>query len=110
MATRKHTGTYRRHVAADGTVSFTATIRPAGKASASKTFPTLKEAQTWADATVALLRDGNRMQVTRRDVGQLTLGDVLLAWLKEPETLAQRSYDGTQQMASWFIQRAGTVK
>jgi integrase len=110
MATRKHSGTIRTHRATDGRASYTATVRVAGKASASKTFPTLKEAQTWADATYQLLRNDQRMTAVRQDVGQLTVGDVLLEWLKEPETQAQRSYSGTEQMASWFIQHIGTVK
>jgi hypothetical protein len=45
---------------------------------------TLKEAQTGADATYPLLRNDQRMTAVRQDVGQLTVGDVLLEWLKKP--------------------------
>jgi hypothetical protein len=51
MAATKSSGTYRRHVSDDGRVSFTATVRVAGFKSASKTFPSRKEARAWATAT-----------------------------------------------------------
>jgi hypothetical protein len=92
MATRKHSGTIRTHRATDGRASYTATVRVAGKASASKTFPTLKEAQMWADATYQLLRNDQRMTAVRQDVGQLTVGDVLLEWLKKPAAPSKRPH------------------
>jgi integrase len=92
-------------------VSFTATVRVARFAPASKTFSSKKDARAWAAATKALLIKQRRsVGAVRSDVSKLTVGDVLLEWLKDPRTLALKSYDSTHQMASWWIQHCGTTK
>jgi integrase len=102
---------FRKHVSPrTGVTSFTTTVRVAGFKSVSETFPTKAAAAEWAAKTEEMLREQKKRGGVRRDVATLTVGDLLREYLADPETVKLRSYDGMHQMASWWIQKYGTLK
>ena len=110
-ATKSSAGTIREHTSRNGRRTFTCTIRVGKFKSASKTFASKREAREWAKQTKDLLaRQRTGMRAARSDVTQLTVGDLLLEYLKDPETQQQRSFDGTHAMASWWVQEIGTTR
>jgi integrase len=112
VATNKNSaGTFRRHVSRDGRVSFTATIRVSKFAPTSKTFATRAEARKWAAETKTLLiKQREKKGAPHRDLANLSVADVLLEWLRDPETQRLRSFDGVHQMAAWWIAELGATK
>lgn len=103
--------TYRKHKSRDGSSTFTATIRIAGFATAAKTFPTRKAAAEWAATTEGLLREQKaRATGLRRDVAVLTIGELLLEFLADPETTGLRTFDDLHRLASWWIQEHGSTR
>jgi len=103
--------TFRRYKSQDGSVSFTATVRIAGYAPTAKTFPTKKAAAEWADTTEELLRDQKKRGAgVRRDVAVLTVGDLLIEFLADPETQKLRTFDDAHRLCSWWLQRHGTLR
>ena len=46
----------------------------------------------------------------RRDVATLTVGDLLLEYLADPETAKLRTFEMTQQVCGWWIAELGTSK
>jgi len=101
----------RKHVSPRTGVSFTTTVRVAGFDSVSKTFPTKAAAAEWAEATEIMLRAQKQHgAAVRRDVATLTVGELLLEYLADPETVKHRTYDLTEQVATWWIQELGTTK
>jgi integrase len=88
---------------------YTAQVRVKGSDSAGKTFPTEAEADAWAVALVAELRKGKRDNV-RRDITQLTVGDLNRAYLADPDTKAQKSYADTERRIDWWTNKFGAVK
>ena len=57
-----------------------------------------------------LIKQRTKVSAVRSDVSKLTVGDVLLECLKDPETRRLKSHDGAHQMASWWIQHCGATK
>ncbi len=104
--------TYRRHKSRDGAVTFTATVRISGFAPAAKTFPTKPAAAEWASTTEKLLREqkDHHRGAVRRDVATLTLGDLLLEFLADPETTKRRTFNDTHRLACWWIQHYGATR
>ena len=103
--------TLRRHKSRDGSTTFTALVRVAGFASTAKTFPTKREAAEWAESTEELLRaQKKRGASVRRDVAVLTVGDLLLEFLADPETTGLRTFDDLHRLCCWWIQECGTSK
>jgi integrase len=103
----------RKHVSPrTGVASFSATVRIAGFKSASKTFPTKAAAAAWAVTTEELLREQKQhgTSAVRRDVASLTVGELLIEYLADPEVTKLRSFKGMQQMAGWWIAEIGTLK
>jgi len=110
-ASKSSAGSLRKHIGADGRTSFTATVRASGFKSASKTFTSRKEALAWSRETLEFLREQREgVSRARHDVTQINLADLILEYLKSSEAQALRSYDGTHQMLSWFIQHYGTAR
>ena len=103
----------RKHVSPrSGAATSSATVRVAGFKSATRTFPTKADAAAWAETTEDLLRKQKRHAsgAMRRDVTQLTLGELLLEWLADAETQKLRRHDLAQQVCGWWIQELGTTK
>lgn len=101
----------RKHVSPRTGVTFTTTVRVAGFESVSKTFATRAAAAEWAEATEELLRKQKENgSALRRDVATLTVGDMLLEYLADAETVKLRSFDLVHQICAWWIQEAGTTK
>jgi integrase len=103
--------TFRRYKSRDGSTTFTATVRITGFAPAAKTFPTRKAAAEWADTTEELLRGQKRRGTSvRRDVAVLTIGELLLEFLADPETSKLRTFDDLHRLACWWIQEHGSTR
>lgn len=103
--------TFRKYKSQDGATSFTATVRIAGFAPAAKTFPTKKAAAESAATTEELLREQKkRASGIRRDVAVLTVGELLLEYLRDPETTKLRTFDDQHRVCAWWIQEHGTLK
>jgi len=103
--------TFRKHKSRDGSITFTATVRICGYAAAAKTFPTKRAAADWAEATEEMLRDQKKRGAgVRRDVAVLTVGDLLIEFLADPETQKLRTFDDTHRLCSWWLQRHGTLR
>jgi integrase len=103
--------TFRRHKSRDGSTTFTATVRITGFAPAAKTFPNKKDAAEWAATTEDLLREQRKRGASvRRDVAVLTVGDLLLEFLADPETTGLRTFDDLHRLCAWWIQECGALK
>jgi len=103
--------TYRKHKSGEGSTTFTATVRIAGFAAAVKTFPTRKAAAEWAETTEDLLREQKKRGASvRRDVAVLTVGDLLLEFLKDPEVTKLRTFDDLHRLCAWWMQQHGALK
>jgi integrase len=103
--------TFRKHKSQNGSTSFTATIRITGFAPAAKTFPSKKAAAEWASTTEELLREQKKRGASvRRDVAVLTIGELLLEFLADPETTKLRTFDDLHRLASWWIQQHGSTR
>ncbi len=103
--------TFRKYKSRDGSTTFTATVRIAGFAPAAKTFPSKKAAAEWAASTEELLREQKKRGATvRRDVAVLTVGDLLLEFLADPETTKLRTFDDSHRLCAWWIQELGALK
>jgi integrase len=100
----------RKHVSARAGTTFTTTVRVTGFDSVSKTFPTKAAAIEWAEATEAQLREQKARGSVRRDMGTLTVGDLLLEYLADAETVKLRSFDLVQQVGASWIEEIGTTK
>ena len=110
-ATKSSAGSLRKHVAADGRTTYTATVRARGYKSSTKTFSSKRDAIAWAEEKLEFLRKQREsVSPARGDVTRLSLADLILEYLKTPEAQAMRSYDGAHQMLSWFIQQCGTTR
>jgi integrase len=90
--------------------SYTAQVRVAGFASAGKTFPTEAAAVEWATAQVAELRKSGARDNPRRDLLQTTIGDLVRAFLDEPNIKGQKSYGDTARLLAWWVNKFGAVK
>jgi integrase len=110
MAARNSKRYIRKHVSPRAGVTYTATARVTGFDSVSKTFSTKAAAIEWADETEELFREQKKRGGVRRDVGSLTVGDLLLEYLRDAETVTLRSYDLVHQVCAWWIQELGTTK
>ena len=103
--------TFRRHKSRDGSTTFTATVRITGYAPAAKTFPNKKAAAEWAETTEELLREQKKCGAgVRRDVAVLTIGELLLEFLADPETTKLRTFDDLHRLACWWIQEHGSTR
>jgi integrase len=103
--------TYRRHKSRDGRVAITALIRIAGYSPTARTFPTEKAAKQWALATEELLREQKkRASGVRRDVAVLTVADLLLEFLADPETAKLRTFDDLHRLCCWWVQHYGATR
>jgi integrase len=103
--------TFRKHKSREGATTFTACVRIAGFQPAAKTFGTRKAAAEWAEGTEDLLREQKkRASGVRRDVAVLTLGDLLLEFLKDPDVTKLRTFDDLHRLCAWWIQDRGTLK
>jgi integrase len=103
--------TFRKYKSRDGSTTFTATVRIAGFAPAAKTFATKKAAAEWATTTEDLLHEQKKRGAgVRRDVAVLTIGELLLEFLADPETTKLRTFDDLHRLASWWIQEHGGTR
>jgi integrase len=104
--------TFRRHTSRrGGSTSFTATVRIAGFDPAAKTFSSKRAAAEWAATTEELLREQKKKRgAVRRDVAALTVGDLLLEFLADPETTRKKTFDDSHRLCSWWIQEHGAMK
>lgn len=103
--------TFRKHKSRDGSTTFTATVRITGFAPAAKTFPNRKDAAEWAASTEELLREQKKRGASvRRDVAVLTIGELLLEFLADPETTKLRTFDDLHRLCCWWIQESGSVR
>src|SRR5580693_6524279 len=103
---------FRKHTSArTGVTTYTVTVRIKGFDSVSKTFPTKAAAADWAATQEqTLLEQKERKATPRPDMGRLSVRDLMLEWLADPETQIHRSYEHTHQMASWWIENYGALQ
>jgi integrase len=94
----------------DGTVRWTAQIRLARLSPVSQTFSDPKLAKEWAEQREKELVTERERGTVRRDVGKLTVEDLHLEYLKDPDTIALRSYKDIKQVVSKFAQQYGQLK
>lgn len=92
---------------ADGSTSFLAQVRIAGFDAVSKCFPQRRDAQDWARELEDRLREQKKRGGVRRDVAVLSVGDVIIEFLKDPETLALRTFDDLHRLLCWWTLRYG---
>lgn len=94
----------------DGSTAYLAQVRVAGFKATAKTFTTRKAASTWADKMEAMLRDERERGSVRPDLANLTLGNLLLEFLSDPETTRLKTFDDSHRLCSWWIQKYGTER
>lgn len=94
----------------DGTDRWTAQIRLARLAPVSQTFSDPKLAKEWAEQREKELITERERGTVRRDVGKLTIEDLHLEYLKDPDTRALRSHKDIKQVVSKFAQEFGQLK
>jgi integrase len=94
----------------DGSTAYLAQVRVAGFKPTAKTFTTRKAASTWADEMEAMLRDERERGSVRPDLASLTLGNLLLEFLSDPETTRLKTFDDSHRLCSWWIQSYGTER
>lgn len=105
--------TLRKHKAIDGSTTFTATVRVKGFKSHSKTFPTRAAAAAWSKDKGAQLQELRRLQgsAVTSDLPSLTVGDLVLKYLEDPEVKKLRSYDDLHRLlCEWIQDSAGAVR
>jgi integrase len=90
-----------------GAVTFIGQARVFGLKPLAKTFPTRKEARDWAASVERELKSQKDRGTVRRDVGQLTVADLIKEYLDESTTRAQRSFSDTQRLLSWWVNAYG---
>ncbi|HTV97939.1 MAG TPA: site-specific integrase [Steroidobacteraceae bacterium] len=74
-----------------------------------KTFASEAEAEAWAQSLVAELRKQSASGA-RKDLTQLTVGDLIRAFLEEPTTKHQKSYEDTRRLLEWWLNKFGNVR
>lgn len=94
----------------DGTTSFLAQARVQGFKPSAKTFGDRKAAERWAKETEALLRGQRERSEGRPDLAVLTVGELILEYLRDPETVALKTFDDTHRLLCWFVQEVGTMR
>jgi len=94
----------------DGTTGFLAQVRIAGFKPTFQTFPTKKAAEAWADEFESMLREQRKRGGVRADLSSLTLGALLLEFLRDAETARLKSFDDLHRLCCWWIQTYGTVR
>lgn len=95
---------------ADSSISFLAQVRIAGFDAVSKCFPAKRDAEQWATELEQRLREQKKRGGVRRDVGVLTVSDIILEFLKDPETTALRSFDELHRLCAWWVLHHGGTR
>ena len=110
MARKKRKHQPRGYRVLERSGNYTAQIRIAGFKSAGKTFATENEAHEWAEALVRDLRGQAKRGGARRDITQLTVGDLNQAFLDDPKTKQQKSFSDTQRLLDWWTSKYASAK
>lgn len=110
MAKRNSSKGITKRTRADGSVAFLAQVRVKGYAPTHQTFDTKNAAQDWRDATIEMLRGQRERGNVRADLASLTVGDLLLEFLADPETTRLKTFDDLHRLCAWWIQGYGTAR
>lgn len=103
----------------DGTIGYLAQINVKGFKRTGKTFTkhehgtqkaAEKAAKAWAEETEAMLRKERQRGSARGDLASLTVGDLLLEFLADPETTRLKTFDDLHRLCAWWIQGYGTTR
>lgn len=101
---------YQKRKNRDGTVSVIAWVRVKPFKPASKAFPTLPAARTWATALEAELRKQREHGQARRDLTSLTVGGLITEFLADPETRQLKYFPDLEALCGWWANHAGGEK
>jgi integrase len=94
----------------DGTVGYLAQINVKGFKRTGRTFTTRKAAQSWAEETESMLRKQRERGSARSDLASLTVGDLILQFLADPETTRLRYFDDLHRLCCWWVQGYGAMR
>lgn len=94
----------------DGSSSFLAQVRVTGFDATSKCFAQRRDAIHWAQTTEDRLREQKKRGGVRRDVAVLTVADVILEFLADPETNTLRTYDDLHRLLCWWSLKYGGLR
>jgi integrase len=94
----------------NGSVSFIAQVRLKGFKPRAKSFAKRADAEKWGEQLETTLRQQRNRRGVRRDVATLTIGDLLLEYLADPNTQARRTFEDIHRLCAWWVQCFGAVR
>lgn len=110
MAKQKnHRGTIQKRKYKDGSIAYLAQVRVKPFRPTSKSFPTRKQAEQWADEMYKLLR-AERSSEVREDIGSFDVRQLAHDFLEDPETQQLRYYKDLQLLLAWWVNHYGATK
>jgi integrase len=101
---------FQKRTNGDGSKAVLAWVRIKPFKPASRSFPNLADAKTWAKDLEDELRKQRKQGDVRKDLTALTIGDLIKAYLADPETTALNTYDDVERLLSWWINHFGAEK
>lgn len=99
----------KRHLS-DGSLAWLAQVRIRPFKPAAKAFPDLKSAKAWAGELEQTLKAQRKRGAVREDLGSLTLGTLVVEFLKDPETQALNYFDDLHRLTCWWVNHYGAVR
>jgi integrase len=94
----------------DGTTSYCAQVRIRPFKPTSKTLADKAAVLDWAKKLEKELREQKRKKNVRLDLAKLTIRDLNLEYLEDPETKRLSTYDDKHRLLSWWVQEYGATK
>jgi integrase len=101
---------YQKRKNSDGSASVIAWVRIQPFKPASKAFPNLPSAKTWAVALEAELLKQREGGQARRDLTSLTINGLIEEFKADPETKQLRYFPDLQRLLAWWVNHCGAEK
>jgi integrase len=94
----------------DGSTSYVAQVRIQPFKPVAKSFPTKAEAKSWADRHERELKDHRTDSKVTADLPRLTIAQLVLQFLDDPNTQKLRYYDDLETLLCWWVEQYGSER